>query len=82
MREIERRVWELDAIDPAQERVQYVISDCPEGDIECDKRQIRFLSNGGKPGELGDLHRSHSQQRRCLAPARDGTLHLAYRHAG
>jgi hypothetical protein len=48
MRNIERRIRKLEAIDTTQERVQYVISDCPEGDIECQKRQTRYVSNGGR----------------------------------
>jgi hypothetical protein len=39
MKQIERRIRKLEAIDPAQ-RVRYFIGDCPEGDTECQKRRI------------------------------------------
>jgi hypothetical protein len=48
MRNIERRIRKLEAIDPIQERVRYVFSDCPEGDIECEKQQTCYVSNDGR----------------------------------
>ena len=48
MKAIERRIRKLEAIDPAKERNRYFISDCPEGDIECQKQQTRYVSNGGR----------------------------------
>jgi hypothetical protein len=48
MKQIERRIRKLEALDPPQERVRYVFSDCPEGDVECEKQQTRYVSNGGR----------------------------------
>ena len=48
MKQIERRIRKLEALDPSKERIVYFVSDCPEGDIECQKRQTRYVSEDGR----------------------------------
>jgi len=48
MKQIERRIQKLEALDPGKERIEYFISDCPEGDTECQKRQTRYVSKDGR----------------------------------